>query len=78
MQNSSEDDFQHAEFTSASRSIQVNALCGPASEKSINPGNYKIEQIPAYVKSFVATGAVVGFSCVESQNAVYCYVATKQ
>ena len=41
-------------------------------------GNYKIEQIPGYQKSFSSTGTVVGFSCVEYQNAIWCNVITKQ
>ena len=43
-----------------------------------NTGNYKIEQIPGYQKSFSSTGTVVGFSCVEWQNAIWCNVVTKQ
>jgi hypothetical protein len=50
-----------------------------ATANAQNTGNYKIEQIsPFYVKSVALTGTVVGFSCVETQNGTYCYVATKE
>jgi len=41
-------------------------------------GNYRIEEIPGYQKSFSSTGTVVGFSCFESQNQTRCNVITKQ
>ena len=45
-----------------------------------NTGNYKVVPINdrGTGKSFSLTGTVVGFSCVESQNAVWCYAVTKE
>ncbi len=41
-----------------------------------NTGNYKVVQVERY-KTSSLTGTVVGFSCVESQGATWCYAFTK-
>ena len=44
-----------------------------------NSGNYNVVRVVNLNgTSFPLTGTVVGFSCVENQNAVYCYAVTKQ
>ena len=46
-----------------------------------NTGNYKVVQVPRVNiggVNFSLTGTVVGFSCVESQNAIWCFMATKE
>jgi len=46
-----------------------------------NTGNYKVVQVPRVNiggGNFSLTGTVVGFSCVESQNAIWCFMATKE
>ena len=42
-------------------------------------GNYQVVRVVNLNgTSFPLTGTVVGFSCVDNQNAVYCYAVTKQ
>ena len=44
-----------------------------------NTGNYQVVRVVNLNgTSFPLTGTVVGFSCVESQNAVSCYALAKQ
>jgi len=44
-----------------------------------NTGNYQVVRVVNLNgTSFPLTGTVVGFSCVDNQNAVYCYAVTKQ
>ena len=41
-------------------------------------GNYKVTQLDRSRLTVSLTGTVVGFSCVESQGATWCYALTKQ
>jgi len=42
-------------------------------------GYYKVVRVSDMTgRSFSLTGTVVGFSCVQSQGALYCYAVTKQ
>ncbi len=42
-------------------------------------GNYRVVQVRNLTGGNVSlTGTVVGFTCVENQNAVWCYALTKQ
>jgi hypothetical protein len=45
-----------------------------------NTGNYKVVQVNdrGSGKSFSLTGTVVGFSCGEYQNQMWCYALTKE
>jgi len=46
--------------------------------KAQDTGNYKVVRVYTTGTIFSLTGTVVGFTCVDSQNQMWCYALTKE